>query len=79
MTISLPHEIEQRLDEPTAALHLAIGMYVSEEASLGQAATIASLSQSRFLHELGNRRIPIHYSTDDLATDLEQLSKNPTE
>ncbi len=73
MTISLPQEVEQRLDETAVALHLAIGMYVSDEATLGQAATIAGLSQSHFLHELGERRIPIHYDEADLADDLLQL------
>ncbi len=77
MTISLPQEIEQRLDETAVALHLAIGMYVSDEATLGQAATIAGLSQSHFLHKLGERRIPIHYGEADLADDLLQLEENP--
>lgn len=41
MTTNLPQEFEQRLDKSSVALHLAIGKYVSEEVTLGQAATIA--------------------------------------
>lgn len=51
-------------------LHLAIGLYVSEEATLGQAAQIAGMSQADFLRALGQRRIPIHYGSEELASDL---------
>jgi predicted HTH domain antitoxin len=53
--------VEKSLSPESAALHLAIGLFVGEEATLGQAAQIAGLPQAAFLRELGKRRIPIHY------------------
>ena len=47
-----------------------IGLFVSEETTLGQAAQIAGMSQADFLRELGQRRIPIHYGSEELAADL---------
>lgn len=52
------------------SLSLAIGLFVSEDATLGQAAEVAGLAQADFLHELGKRRIPIHYGMEELAEDL---------
>ena len=74
MTLSLPQSLENRLDSDALALHLAIGLFVSEEATLGQAAETADLSQAAFLHELGKRRIPIHYGDAELAVDLEAVA-----
>jgi len=70
MQLTLPENIEARLTPANAALHLAIGLFVTEEATLGQAAEIAGLSQAAFLKELGQRRIPIHYGPEELAEDL---------
>ncbi len=58
------------LSPQAAALHLAIGLFVTEEVTLGQAAEVAGLSQTAFLKELGLRRIPIHYGQDELEEDL---------
>jgi len=70
MQLTLPEAVEMRLSPREAALHLAIGLFVTEEATLGQAAEIAGLTQAAFLKELGRRRIPIHYGMDELAEDL---------
>ena len=75
MIVTLPPGLESRLDEQVTALHLAIGPYVSDEATLGQAAETAGISQSEFLHQLGDRRIPIHYGEDDLAVDLQAVTE----
>ncbi len=61
MKLTLPKSIESKLSPESAALHLAIGLFVAEEATLGQAAEVAGLSQADFLRGLGRRRIPIHY------------------
>lgn len=66
----LPEAVEARLSPQDVALHLAIGLFVTEEATLGQAAEIAGLTQPAFLKELGRRRIPIHYGPQELAEDL---------
>ncbi len=70
MNVSLPKKIEERLTPKQAALQLAIGMFVSEEATLGQAAEIADMTQAGFLRELGQRHVPIHYGTHELEEDL---------
>ena len=70
MTLTLPEKFEASLSPQSTALHLAIGLFVSEETTLGQAAQIAGMSQADFLRELGQRRIPIHYGSEELAADL---------
>jgi predicted HTH domain antitoxin len=70
MQLILPDAVETKLSPRGAALHLAIGLFVSEESTLGQAAEIAGLTQAAFLKELGKRRIPIHYGMEELAEDL---------
>lgn len=70
MQLTLPEAIETKLSPREAVLHLAIGMFVSEEATLGQAAEIAGLTQAAFLKELGRRHISIHYGMKELAEDL---------
>jgi predicted HTH domain antitoxin len=70
MQLTLPESLEARLSPQSTALHLAIGLFVSDEATLGQAAEVAGLSQAEFLRELGKRRIPIHYGAEELREDL---------
>lgn len=70
MELTLPKPLDERLSPRDAALHLAIGLFVSEEATLGQAAKTAGVSQSEFLHELGRRRVPVHYGDAELDEDL---------
>ena len=70
MQIILPEAVESRLSPRDAALHLAIGLFVTEEATLGQGAEVAGMPQADFLKELGRRRIPIHYGMTELAEDL---------
>ena len=72
MQIAVPDEVlgNVKLDEGEARVHLAIGMFIEEKVTLGQAARIAGLSQPEMLRRLGDRRIPIHYGPTDLAHDL---------
>ena len=46
MMLTLPENLEARLSPQSMALHLAIGLFVAEEATLGQAAQVAGLSQA---------------------------------
>jgi predicted HTH domain antitoxin len=73
MKLTLPDSIEARLSPESTALHLAIGLFVSDEVTLGQAAEIAGLPQAAFLLELGRRHIPIHYGAAELAEDLQAV------
>ena len=70
MEIVLPTAVEQRLDPSRAALHLAIGLFTADEATLGQAAEVARMSQSELLRELGRRRISLHYGPEGFRDDL---------
>ncbi len=45
-------------------------LFVSEEATLGQAAEIAGQTQATFLKELGACHIPLHSGLGELAEDL---------
>ncbi len=73
MNLPLTENLEARLSPQSTALHLAIGLFVTEEATLGQAAQVAGISQASFLRELGQRRIPIHYGKEELAADLQAV------
>jgi predicted HTH domain antitoxin len=73
MELTLPKPLDERISPRSAALHLGIGLFVSEEATLGQAAETAGISQAEFLRELGRRRIPVHYGREELAADLEAV------
>ena len=75
MTITLPAEIEQRISPQEAALHIAIGLFADDKITLGQAASIAGLSKSTFLQELGKRRISVHYDIQELDQDIATIQK----
>lgn len=70
MHISLPEELEGRFTPEDLRLDLAIGLFLDDRVTLGQGAVVAGLSQSEFLHELGKRRIPIHYAEADAEIDV---------
>lgn len=57
-----------------ARLHFAIGAFVSEEVTLGQAAEMAGVSQTELMSVLADLHIPLHYDSDDFAEDLETIS-----
>ena len=54
-------------------LEMAVGLFASEDATLGQGAALAGLSQAQFLRELGTRGICIHYGTEEFRQDLRTL------
>lgn len=56
-------------------LATAVGLYASDEVTLGQAAEIAGLSQTEFLRELGRRGICVHYDVEEFEQDLQTLQK----
>ena len=70
MPIVLPEEVERQFTPDDIRLHLALGLFLDRRVTLGQGAVIAGLSQSEFLHELGDRRIPIHYDEADACADV---------
>ena len=50
-------------------------VFVTEEATLGQAAEIAGLTQTAFLKESGRQRIPIHYGSQFQSLALSNFSE----
>jgi predicted HTH domain antitoxin len=70
MTVLLPEEIERQFTPQDIKLHLALGMFLDRQVTLGQGANVAGLSQSEFLHELGKRQIPVHYDEADALADV---------
>lgn len=70
MPVLLPEDIERQFTPEDIKLHLALGLFMDHRVGLGQGATIAGLSQSEFLHELGSRRIPVHYDEADALADV---------
>lgn len=71
MLETLPKTCQARPMPPNAELESAIGRFITEEFTLGQAAQAADVSQTHFLRELGRRRIPIHFGQAELEADLE--------
>jgi predicted HTH domain antitoxin len=61
------------LTQEEAKLDFALGLFIDKRVTLGQAAAIASLSQTQFLKELGKRQIPIHYEIEDFEKDLKTI------
>ena len=75
MNILLPPAVEQSLTPEAAALHLAIGLFVSDEVSLGRAAEVAGIPVVAMMRELARRKISLHYGIDEFREDLETISK----
>lgn len=76
MTLNIPDERigNLKLNERDVMTDIAIGLYKREQVSLGRAAEIAGVPASRFLGELGRRRIPINYGIEDLQADMAALN-----
>ncbi len=60
-----PQEAEERL-----RLELAIALYSQKMLPSGKACALAGLSRSAWEELLGRRKVPRHYSEEDLAEDL---------
>ena len=62
-----------KLTPDEARLDFALGLYIDNKVTLGQASHIADISQSQFLKELGKRKIPVHYDIEEFKKDLTTL------
>jgi len=79
ITVQIPVALEQTMPPARARLHFAVGAFVSEEVTLGQAAEMAGISQTELMSVLVKRRIPLHYDSGDFAEDFKTLAMLPTE
>lgn len=67
-------DLEQiHLNEDEFRLEVAIRLYEIKKLSLGLAAKFARLNRYAFQKELAKRKIPIHYSVNDLHHDMDTL------
>lgn len=73
MQITLPSDLERKLDAAEVRLDLAVGMYAASRVTLGRAAEIAGVPQMQFQRELAARKVPLHYDHADLAVDLQAV------
>ena len=56
-------------------LEAAIGLYASGDLSLGQASSVAQVSQSEFLQALGRHGVNVNYDVPEFEEDLKTLAK----
>jgi len=81
MPVTLTDELLQaaRLTESELKVELAITLYQQDRLTLGQAAELAGIRQLDLQKILGARRIPIHYSQNDLQQDLATVKARLTQ
>jgi len=60
-----PAETKSRLQ-----LELAVSLYAQEILSLGKAAELAGISRLELNDVLAKRKVPMHYTQEDLKDDL---------
>ena len=65
-----------RMSESEIRLELAIALYQLDKFTLGQAARLAVLSQSRMRHALAARGIGPHYGVDDVEHDRDTQQRS---
>lgn len=56
--------------EKELKLELALALYQKGSLPLGKARELAGMTKREFIEELGKRKIPRHYSEDELNADL---------
>jgi predicted HTH domain antitoxin len=72
VTIEVPESElgSKQLTSAEVRLNLAVGFYSGRGVTLGQAASLARVSQTEFLHELGRRGLCINYTAEDAEYDV---------
>jgi predicted HTH domain antitoxin len=79
--LKLPHELiticKVRENELEAFLKRAIAIELFREGlvSIGKASEIAEVSRNEMMDLLGERRIPLHYTVEDLEEDIKTLRR----
>lgn len=63
------------LSEQEFLLEIAISMYERKILSPGKAAEFANLHRFAFQKELAKRKIPIHFSIEEVEKDLKTLTE----
>ena len=79
MIIELSDQIvqEAQLSKEELRLAIAVWLFVEKSWSLGRSAKVAGLHKIQFQRELAKRKIPIHYTEEDLDRDMEAIKRIP--
>jgi predicted HTH domain antitoxin len=74
-TLELPPGIFEatRLTPEGLKLELALALFQQEKLSFGKARQLAGMSVLEFQHELGRRRVAVHYDVREFQEDLATL------
>ena len=81
VTVQVPEEalalagLEGQSDSERASRLVALELFREERVSLGRAAELASLGVEEFMEFSARRRVPLHYTADDLAEDRETAAR----
>jgi len=76
LRLEIPDEVSQAMRLPPAdaksrlLLELAVSLYAQDILSLGKAAELAGISRLELNDVLAKRGVPMHYTEDDLRSDL---------
>lgn len=62
------------LSEAELRLELAVALFQAERLTLARASRLCGLPRLEFQRELARRRIPVHYTTDELDEDVRTLA-----
>src|ERR1017187_3110959 len=75
MPVTIPDEIltAAHITEPELKQELALALFQQERLTLGQASSLAGISQLAFQALMAERRIPIHYGVVEFREDLQAL------
>ena len=61
------------MPEDQLRFDLALGLFVDNKVSLGQASKIARMGGIQFQRELAARKIPLHYGIEEFREDLRTI------
>lgn len=64
------------LTEQQVRLELAVRLFELNVFTLGKAAEFAGIHQAELMEELWTRKIPLHYTIEDLEYDFENIVKD---
>lgn len=77
MAVVIPDAVLEAtgLTEEEARQELAVALYARERLTEGQAAHLAGMDRWAFNELLSERRVPIHYGTEELHSDYEEAGQ----
>jgi predicted HTH domain antitoxin len=75
MSVVITDEVLQasRMSDDELKQEIAVLLFQKEKLTLGQASSLAGMTQLQFQQLLASRQIPIHYDVKEFEQDLETL------